>query len=225
MAQRDYVARGQKKKKANQRNKKTKVVPWFKVLLAILVVVAFVVGLIYLKDANVDSSAVDDVDAQTSAESSPPNDQKADQPDAQTDSQTKSRAASPSKKAESSQTDTDEADTNTDLPVLGKEQYDYVNELREYSVEVDVEEMPESNNTYFLQCGSFRTQERADVLKANIALKGGLESLVQKRSGTNGTWYRVVVGPYKRGRKADFDRNNLRKKGVVGCTRIREWNE
>jgi cell division protein FtsN len=194
-----------------------------------LVVVAFVVGLIYLKDANVGASAVDDVDAQTSAESSPSNEQKAaqtdSQADTQTDSQTNSRAVSPGNKAESSQADTGEADTTTDLPVLGKEQYDYVNELREYSVEVDVEEMPESNNTYFLQCGSFRTQERADVLKANIALKGGLESLVQKRSGTNGTWYRVVVGPYQRGRKADFDRNNLRKKGVVGCTRIREWNQ
>jgi cell division protein FtsN len=57
MAQRDYVARSQKKRQPTKKRKPVQSVAWFKVVLAILVVASFVTGLWYLKDAGSEAGA------------------------------------------------------------------------------------------------------------------------------------------------------------------------
>ncbi|MDG2292927.1 MAG: SPOR domain-containing protein, partial [Methylophilaceae bacterium] len=48
---------------------------------------------------------------------------------------------------------------------------------------------------YFLQIGSFQTEEDADNLKAKLALQG-FEAIVQTATiADQGTWHRVRVGP------------------------------
>ncbi|MGB4811906.1 MAG: SPOR domain-containing protein [Methylophilaceae bacterium] len=50
--------------------------------------------------------------------------------------------------------------------------------------------------TYYLQVGSFQTQEEADNLKAKLALQG-FEAIIQTADiADKGTWHRVRVGPF-----------------------------
>lgn len=67
---------------------------------------------------------------------------------------------------------------------------------------------PESG-TYFLQAGSFRSEDQAEQLRAKLALLG-LETRIQ--SGDK--WFRVRVGPYKTERELSQARNLLQKNGI-----------
>ena len=51
-----------------------------------------------------------------------------------------------------------------------------------------------------VQVGSFRVRREADQLRAELAL-GGFESSIQTASTADGTWHRVMLGPF-RGRAA-----------------------
>lgn len=53
---------------------------------------------------------------------------------------------------------------------------------------------------YRVQVGSFRERRQADRLRASLAL-GGFESGIQTRDTAEGTWHRVMLGPF-RGREA-----------------------
>ena len=53
---------------------------------------------------------------------------------------------------------------------------------------------------YRVQVGSFREKKEADRLRAELAL-GGFESSIQTADTANGTWHRVMLGPF-RGREA-----------------------
>lgn len=199
MAQKDYVARSQKKKTAPRKKKQAvQPVAWIKVLFAIFIVGAFGVGLWYLKDAgknqhdNTEDTVVKD--------------------------DTKPEAANkevvilndaPSK------TEGDDA-----LPELEDEEWEFIEGLPAYSVEVDTDEIADSGRLYKMQCGSFRTNAQAEVLRANIALHG-LEAVIQKAKGTKSIWYQVSLGPYKQKRLADYDRSILRRGGISGCE---VWN-
>ena len=48
---------------------------------------------------------------------------------------------------------------------------------------------------YLLQVGSFRREEDADTRRGELALLG-LEATVELTQGSNGSWYRVYVGPF-----------------------------
>ncbi len=62
---------------------------------------------------------------------------------------------------------------------------------------------------YVLQVGSFRRQQDADRLKAELALIG-LQADIQVVSlGDKDTWHRVRLGPYKDLRALDETRNRL----------------
>lgn len=104
-----------------------------------------------------------------------------------------------------------------ELPPKPKEKWEYQNILKNKEVEVD---LPKKSNKptrpYQMQCGSFRKQSQADALKARIAFQG-LEAIVSKVSGNSGTWYKVVIGPYPKKRKAEHDRHKLQRGGVNGC--------
>ena len=59
------------------------------------------------------------------------------------------------------------------------------------------EEVPEADQSYVLQVGSFRQLEEADRQKATLALLG-LEADIQTVSiDGDETWHRVRLGPYK----------------------------
>ena len=67
-----------------------------------------------------------------------------------------------------------------------------------------------------MQCGSFRTLEQAQTLKAKIAF-AGLVAEVKKTQGSNGIWYKVRLGPYETKRLAESDKNKLKRIKIMGC--------
>jgi cell division protein FtsN len=110
---------------------------------------------------------------------------------------------------------TTEKNNTKSLPEPPKEKWSYVKGLEEKEVEVGQYEVKE-RGPYKMQCGSFRTQKQAEVLKANIAFSG-LESTIQETQGTSGIWYKVVLGPYPRKRSAEKDKNNLKRNSINHC--------
>ncbi|GLR72575.1 SPOR domain-containing protein [Agaribacter marinus] len=193
MAHQDYVKRGQAKKRhtKNSKNKKnaSHQTPWFRITIASLLVAGFVFGLYFLQ--------------------STPNSRKEDI--ANKPSHNAGYDEIPSSKA--NDVTKYEAD---DLPVLKEEEWAFIDALPEYSVEVDVEELPKSDKKYIMQCFSVRTMEKAEALRAKIAFQG-LEANVVESNGSNGRWFRVVLGPYDRKRAAEKDRHHLRRAKIPGC--------
>lgn len=110
----------------------------------------------------------------------------------------------------------------SELPVLEEEQWEFIESLPNYSVEVDVEEQKVSERPYLMQCGSFRTEAQAETLKAQIAFQG-LEAQVLDSKGKSGIWYRVVLGPFERKREAEKARHQLRRANINNC-KIWFWN-
>ncbi|TPH17734.1 SPOR domain-containing protein [Litorilituus lipolyticus] len=101
------------------------------------------------------------------------------------------------------------------LPKPPKEKWTYVKDLENKQVEVGEYEV-EQGGPYKMQCGSFKTQKQAEVLKANIAF-AGLEAIIQPSTGKNGTWYKVALGPYPRKRMAEKDKNKLKRNNINHC--------
>jgi cell division septation protein DedD len=192
MAQRDYVARSQKKKQPQNKKKQApQSVALIKVVLAILVVSIFVAGLWYLKDAGDNDASLRLLNNDVVAE------------------------------PESAHVTSIE-DEKDPLPVLGEEDWEFIEGLPSYSVEVEVDELPNSDRRYLMQCGSFRKQLQAEELKATIAFQG-LESQVLESKGSKGIWFRVVLGPYETKRDAERDRHSLRSARVNRC-QIWNWD-
>lgn len=102
------------------------------------------------------------------------------------------------------------------LPPKPKEEWTYQEELENKQVEVDIPENTTPTRPYQMQCGSFRQESQANEMKAVIAFQG-LEAQVRKVSGSNGTWYKVVLGPYERKRLAEKHRHILQRGGLNGC--------
>ena len=107
------------------------------------------------------------------------------------------------------------------LPEKPQERWQYIEELESKEVEVDVPER-EIGPPKLMQCGSFRQQTDAERLRAQIAM-AGLESQVRATSGSNGVWYRVILGPYETKRAAERDRHKLQRAQIHGCA-IWNWN-
>jgi len=103
----------------------------------------------------------------------------------------------------------------TNLPEPPKEKWTYVENLKTKEIEVGQYEV-KKKGPYRLQCGSFKTTGRAETLKATIAFMG-LEALIKKSIGSNGTWYKVILGPYERKRLAEQDKHKLRNNNVNRC--------
>lgn len=101
------------------------------------------------------------------------------------------------------------------LPKPPKEKWTYVKDLENKEVEVGQYEV-QQGGPYKLQCGSFKTTERAEVLKANIAF-AGLEAQVRQTNGSNGTWYKVVLGPFEKKREAEKNKNKLKRNKINYC--------
>jgi cell division protein FtsN len=101
------------------------------------------------------------------------------------------------------------------LPAPPKEKWDYVDKLKTTEVEEGQYEV-KNKGPYKMQCGSFRTQKQAEVLKANIAFSG-FESQISSSKGANGTYYKVFLGPYARKRQAEKDKHKLKSNNINHC--------
>ncbi len=100
------------------------------------------------------------------------------------------------------------------LPKKPKSKWLYETDLVSKVVNVDIPDKKISTKRYQIQCGSFRIKEQAEALKAKIAFQG-LHSEVTKTKTS--AWYRVILGPYKRRRKAEKDRHKLQRAKIYGC--------
>ena len=109
-----------------------------------------------------------------------------------------------------------------ELPEVPKEEWDYIKSLPGYEVEVEVAEQQKSDKLYLLQCGSFRTRSQAEEMKAKIAFQG-LEAQVRATTGSNGEWFRVIMGPLQTKRDAERAKHSLRKVNITTCM-ILTWN-
>ncbi|MFC3121152.1 SPOR domain-containing protein [Agaribacter flavus] len=189
MSPQDYVRRGHAKKSSAKKNNKTKPhqTPWFRICVAALLLFAFGFGLYYLQTKPLNTNTSEESALTETSASSP-----------------KSKDVTTTKKA---------AEV---LPVLKEEEWTFIDSLPEYSVEVEIETLPESDKKYIMQCFSVRSIERAEALRAKIALQG-LEAKVVESNGNNGHWYRVVLGPYDRKRAAEKDRHQLKRANIPGC--------
>lgn len=103
----------------------------------------------------------------------------------------------------------------TPLPTPPKEKWQYMEELKSKEVEVG-EYTVEEKGPYKMQCGSFKTEKQAQVMKATIAFTG-LSAQISAVKGTNGTWHKVFLGPYARKRSAEKDKHKLKSNGITTC--------
>lgn len=101
------------------------------------------------------------------------------------------------------------------LPEPPKEKWAYRKELETKEVEVGKYEVT-SKGPYQMQCGSFKTKQQAEVLKANIAF-AGLEAIIRPPSGSRNTYYRVILGPYEKKREAERDKHKLKNNSINYC--------
>jgi cell division protein FtsN len=110
-------------------------------------------------------------------------------------------------------------DTMPDIP---EEEWEFINSLPEFTVKIEKKEQHKPTERRLIQCGSFRKNEQAQELKANIAFQG-LEAQVRSSQGTSGVWYRVILGPYDSKRLAEKHRHTLQRAKINGC-KIWNWN-
>jgi cell division protein FtsN len=112
-----------------------------------------------------------------------------------------------------------EKDTMPDIP---EEEWEFIKSLPEFTVKIEQKEQDKPTVRRLIQCGSFRKNEQAQELKANIAFQG-LEAQVRSSKGTSGVWYRVILGPYDSKRLAEKHRHTLQRAKINGC-KIWNWN-
>ncbi len=93
-------------------------------------------------------------------------------------------------------------------------------EMLNKTVEIPIEDLklPDDLNryVYLMPCGSFRSLNRAEELKAQIAFTGH-KSIINKVKVKSGLWYRVELGPFKSKRKTESIRHRLQDNGFNYC--------
>ena len=110
---------------------------------------------------------------------------------------------------------TTKASNKNKLPAPPKEKWSYPTDYENKEIEGSKYEV-KKGGPYQMQCGSFRTQQQADALKAQIAFTG-LESQIRRTTGKNGVYYRVILGPYERKRLAEQHKHKLQANSVLDC--------
>ena len=108
------------------------------------------------------------------------------------------------------------------LPDKPTEEWSYIEELENKKVEVTVPDAP-SSGPYQLQCGSFRQRDQAESMRAKIAFQG-LESTIRSSEGSNGLWYKVVLGPFDTKREAQKHMHTLSRAQVTTC-QVWKWTK
>jgi cell division protein FtsN len=102
------------------------------------------------------------------------------------------------------------------LPQAPKKKWQYIDELKDREVIVDVPEQQISTQQFRLQCASYKTRGQADTLKAKIAFQG-FESQIKLVKGSSSDWYQVYLGPFKTRRAAESARHRMQRARINGC--------
>lgn len=102
------------------------------------------------------------------------------------------------------------------LPEPPEEKWDYIEDLKNKEVAATSEYEVTKKGPYQMQCGSFKSLSQAQQLKANIAFSG-IESQIRKTNGSNGVWYKVILGPYSKKREAERDKHKLKNNNINYC--------
>lgn len=105
---------------------------------------------------------------------------------------------------------------NSTIPPKPEEKWRYIEALENKEVQVESKPAQKPGRPYLMQCGAYRSQDQAEQRKAMIAFQG-LESQIKTSQGEKGNWYRVILGPYPQKRKAESDRNMLRRAKIEPC--------
>lgn len=92
---------------------------------------------------------------------------------------------------------------------------EFIEEIKNHEIKVEVKEI-KRQGPYQMQCGSFREYVQAEEMKAKMAFSG-LIAEIRRTEGSNGVWYRVRLGPYESKRKAESDKNKLKRVHIIGC--------
>ncbi|WP_072025446.1 cell division protein FtsN [Dickeya undicola] len=71
---------------------------------------------------------------------------------------------------------------------------------------------PEKEQRWMVQCGSFKTAEPAESVKAELAFAG-----VESRIASSGGWHRIMLGPYNSRAVADKMAQKLKGMGQSNC--------
>ncbi len=78
-------------------------------------------------------------------------------------------------------------------------------------------ELAVANKTYLLACGAFSAQDKADAVKAKIALSGLDADIKTVMGKDNHKLFSVQLGPYKTKDAATRDITKLQSQGISGC--------
>lgn len=108
------------------------------------------------------------------------------------------------------------ASQGANLPKPPEEKWQYIDQLKAGSQVEPGEYEVEHRGPYKMQCGSFRTLAQANSMKAKMAFSG-LSAKVSESKGSNGTWFKVFLGPYPRKRLAEIDKHKLKNNGITTC--------
>lgn len=92
-----------------------------------------------------------------------------------------------------------------------KEPYTYIEELKNKEIKVQAEELVQKAPAT-MYCGTFKSLEEAQALKAKIAFEGVAAELKESDGK-----YRVTVGPYASKRMAQTDKSKLERNKVANC--------
>jgi cell division protein FtsN len=206
MATKDYVRRPQKRK---PKKTKQQAVPWLRICVAIVLIALFIFALYVLQKTPVEDQDTAGTEDSTTSLTTTSSDATLEQPLSAKPANVEATEIAPAPIGEAPK-------QLAPLPVLGEEDWAYIDSLPEFNVEIDATGPEQSDKEYILQCGSFRTSKRAEELKATIAFQG-LEARVKFSDDRGGQWYRVIVGPYQSKRTAENDRHQLRGARVNGC--------
>jgi len=100
-------------------------------------------------------------------------------------------------------------------PKPAAEPYQYIKELENKEIQVQVEEL-EAKGPFLMFCGTYRAIETAQQMKAKVAF-AGYPSEVRRIEGKNGVFFRVTLGPYTSKRQAESDKSRLLRQKVADC--------
>lgn len=107
-------------------------------------------------------------------------------------------------------------DSSDDLPKVPAKKWQYIDELKDKEVIVDVPEQQVSTQQFRLQCASYKSLNQADGLKAKIAFQG-YETHIKRVKGSSGNWYQVYLGPFETRRAAESARHRMQRARINGC--------
>ncbi|MGR2766086.1 SPOR domain-containing protein [Photobacterium ganghwense] len=211
MATKDYVKRGRAPKKPARNSRKAPPSSGFPVkwaTIALILVAGLGYGLYFLSTspAPAHSQATQQTPPPAPSKPKPPEPKPTPKPEVKPE-------VKPITKPVVQPKPTPEAKT---LPPKPEEKWRYIEELENKEIQVEAKKEQAPTRPYLMQCGAYRSQSQAEERKAMIAFQG-LTSQIKISQGEKGTWYRVILGPYPQKRKAESDRNQLRRVGIEPC--------